>query len=773
MLAALGLAMLWLWGASAPDATGAAKQQAQIGRDYLSVGRLAEAKSACDAALKIDPANTQALNCLAEAGSKQIDRDLNQAEAALLVRDENKARALSAKWTHAASERQRTRAWSILRRARRSPQEWFRDETPEWLRQVLVTGVLLALLWILLLLLRRFWRMWQRGELSKSKKWSLYPIKELPAAGETGLATGLVLDALGRLGKELARPSWEPKLLLLRPTPPAEYEPAIIDEFLSASVPSMVLLPSPRDLRGEWELHDVELDQAVQNLQFKTSEGIDVGSIARLVRGVFEWFRSGSPTIHGVAQTKDQPVFVHLSASGGRMNSAAVTASTESAPGIDPLQMSAERAALKFLLRMRYPELSTDEVDGFAALRQGVMLFSQYAGTVPGSGHTAVTRSSLLEKAAFNFSFFRASIPVNCDWLCKATIEVEQSVRGSRGKHSDRRHGEEATSLQITEGIRQAVLLAEGVAHALVAGGRADAVTADENRMAAIDCFRQLEDWPGSPETEWMRKQATYNEAVVWRETGAVQRSVLLLTELLGEKAPDTLPPNTEIRHIPCSESTLPQAICFCARVARLSGLAQYTADDWSTFPDDRAELIISDGRQVAGELEKLLASTTTARDQRLASYFYAEAVRALGHIQLMRVKTGVGLGLYHDGRLANKNLSDEGKAVLKEALGNLQACDRTTANCSVYADLAEAHLLLGDYGRAQGYARHATLGSPADERAFFLAAESSLLQDTADSKEVARKYAEGYTGPVRLDEFKALRKHLGISDQKAAAHVA
>ncbi len=121
----------------------------------------------------------------------------------------------------------------------------------------------------------------------------------------------------------------------------------------------------------------------------------------------------------------------------------------------------------------------------------------------------------------------------------------------------------------------------------------------------------------------------------------------------------------------------------------------------------------------------------------------------------------------------ANKNLSDEGKAVLKEALGNLQACDRTTANCFVYGDLVEAHLLLGDYGRAQGYARHATLGSPADERAFFVAAESSLLQDSADSKEVARKYPEGYTGPVRLDEFKALRKHLGISDQKTAAHVA
>src|SRR5262249_2816492 len=156
-----------------------------------------------------------------------------------------------------------------------------------------------------------------------------------------------------------------------------------------------------------------------------------------------------------------------LAARGGSIKSIAVTTSTDSAPGIDATQLSAERAAFKFLFRLHYPGVTTDEVDGFAALRQGVAQFSQYAETVPGVADDALARTSSLVKAAFNLGFFRASMPCHC-------------VLPVSGKDS----------LEIKDDTRQAVLLAEGVAHSLVGTVQA--------RISAIDCFRQLEDWPGS-----------------------------------------------------------------------------------------------------------------------------------------------------------------------------------------------------------------------------------------------------------------------------------
>src|SRR5262249_49038684 len=157
----------------------------------------------------------------------------------------------------------------------------------------------------------------------------------------------------------------------------------------------------------------------------------------------------------------------HLAARGGRIQAAAVTASTEAAPGIDAMELSAERVAFKFLFRMRYPDMTNDQIDGFAALRQGATQFAQYAETIPGVGEDAMARTSSLTKAAFNFSFFRASIPTHCD----------------AGRAREKR-----SSLEITDDVRQAVLLAEGVAHTLVG--------TEQARMSAIDCFRQLQDWP-------------------------------------------------------------------------------------------------------------------------------------------------------------------------------------------------------------------------------------------------------------------------------------
>jgi hypothetical protein len=317
--------------------------------------------------------------------------------------------------------------------------------------QTLITIIVLTGSVLCLCATRKIWRAWERGkwygDVGKTK-WRLLPLKELPAAEvTTGIATQEVLDALSRLGHELGRELWEPKLLLLRPTPPANYEPALISDFLSTGRTPLVLVPAAGDLQVEWRLHEVQLDQAMQNLQFKLSSGVDIGSMARFLRSIVEWLNAGAPTISGIAQTgSDSSVSIHLAATGGRVQAVAVSASTSAAPGVDPTHLSAERAALKFLFRMRYPCMTNDEIDGFSALRQGACQFAQFA-TVRGTGEEAETRKSILAKAALNFGVFRASIPPHT---------------------APKTPTNQCTSLAITNDIRQSVLLAEGVAHALV-----------------------------------------------------------------------------------------------------------------------------------------------------------------------------------------------------------------------------------------------------------------------------------------------------------------
>jgi hypothetical protein len=74
------------------------------------------------------------------------------------------------------------------------------------------------------------------------------PLKEIPSTDiQTGIPTDAILDALARLGHELERELWQPKLLLLRPTPPNNFEPAVINEFLSKSLDPLVLAPGAKD----------------------------------------------------------------------------------------------------------------------------------------------------------------------------------------------------------------------------------------------------------------------------------------------------------------------------------------------------------------------------------------------------------------------------------------------------------------------------------------------------------------------------------------------
>src|SRR3954447_20747634 len=86
------------------------------------------------------------------------DRDLNDADIELLNGNIDKARALSAKWIKSPWDRQRERAWLLLGRSRPSLPQWFRQQTPEWLRQLLMASLILTIAWLILLITRFFWR---------------------------------------------------------------------------------------------------------------------------------------------------------------------------------------------------------------------------------------------------------------------------------------------------------------------------------------------------------------------------------------------------------------------------------------------------------------------------------------------------------------------------------------------------------------------------------------------------------------------------------------
>jgi hypothetical protein len=92
---------------------------------------------------------------------------------------------------------------------------------------------------------------------------------------------------------------------------------------------------------------------------------------------------------------------------------------------------------------------------------------------------------------------------------------------------------------------------------------------AEENYMSAIDCFRQLQDWPGSLQSLPLRQQAAYNEAVAWRQMSDFGRAVLMLAELLGLEAPDTVGQNAPPKSSSPSKQPLPEAISLPARFSR------------------------------------------------------------------------------------------------------------------------------------------------------------------------------------------------------------
>jgi hypothetical protein len=810
-------------GNSAPAAiTPGAKSTeaaAHFGKFQLHWGRIDAAQALCLKSLEADPANQTAIDCLNLAASMAIDDKLNTADNLLNNGKRPQAADLASSLIHSqATPAQQSRARKILHKARPSPLENAWAAIPEWIRQILI-----ATLFILLVVTLTQFARWCWTSIRASKKfrrktiWNLLPLRGPPDTSEAQTATDGLLDAIARLGDELDRMPWQPHLLLLRPTPPANYEPAVISEFLgNASQPRIVMTPEMPELKIEWNFHEVRLDEAVQNLQLKAASGIDLGSLLRFLMAMGKWISAGTPTISGTVEksmadvsnpmadrttgpdvganetpgagTPSGNIFIHLAARGVGVRTVSITTSSEVQPGIDCVQLAAERAAFKFLIRMMYSQMTNDEVNGLAALRQGVSIFSEFAGTIPDAGGGATTRASSLKCAARNLAFFRSSIPIDCEGierLKKHKKTARNLGTGDAGtKESLQRQDDNSSqvaSIKISDEIRQTVLLAEGMANALT-----NDLTAQNT---AIDCFRQLQEWPGSPQTLGLRQQAAYNEAIVRRELGFYGQCVLMMTEVLGERVPGTEEKPPPPVPQPAPQNCLPDAIRYAARLARLAAFAQYTREDWSTLPDVRAQFLIDGAVSLVKDLESLRAdSKFPVHDLRMAQYMHTRAMRAYGHVELRHVIKGPADRFYDPDtnrptRLLTDALDEKIPAdqqailALEQSVKWMRQCEEFSPSCELYCDISESYLLLKCFSSAQAYGRHATLETspsvhsaaetparvgydPVFERAFYLAAESYFLSGDQD---LARSYAARCPFEARLDEFKALRAELGV----------
>jgi hypothetical protein len=286
-----------------------------------------------------------------------------------------------------------------------------------------------------------------------------------------------------------------------------------------------------------------------------------------------------------------------------------------------------------------------------------------------------------------------------------------------------------------------------------------------------------LQDWQGSSETAPLRWQAAYNEAIVWRSKGSYTRAVLMLTELLGERAPDTEQPfSMDGKSLSTSRLSLPDedTMRFPARLARLAAFAQYTLEDWTILPQQRIQLLIGDAERLVADIKQLAEQRALSeRQQRTVQYVQLETLRAIGHVELLRIISGPAAHLYDkDHRpvgLRKEGLDTNERERLEQAIKWMSQAEQVLPTSTLYCDLAEANLLLKQFAVAGGYARHATLEKDRQsERAFYLAAESYLLEDTDDSRAVAKKYAQQFSTPT-LPEFVALRKELHIDDDVSA----
>lgn len=295
------------------------------------------------------------------------------------------------------------------------------------------------------------------------------------------------------------------------------------------------------------------------------------------MKSAYDWFHAGQPSFAAVAGVRmvgaKQEMSVRLSASDPLHGSyTTVMASTELGSGADALALSAERAAYKLLYRLTAPTTPTNDIEGHAALRQGIGLLAAYARAENG---TAQERKIGLKKAVTNLDF------------------ASQMLRGDGSK------------TPWPEVLRYRAL--------------ACFVTSD--LVGAMHSLQQIQDtkWSQSPRkdvVDWLSREARHNLAVVLMRLGGMpnlRAAQVLFSTCIGASVPNARLDGTTVS----------------AHFGRVAALAALDSSEWSRLHISTVGTCL---RESWAALKGLSPDTnSTPADQRRVEFVAAEFERTFG----------------------------------------------------------------------------------------------------------------------------------------------
>ena len=416
----------------------------QLGIQYNALNAPDKSAPSCDAALKANPSDPAALQCMQQAAKLKQDIDDQKSWSVIAA-----AKAANANGKHddavtklttllngqtALSPPVRKSAEEALADVRTTSFTVFRDALKSpWIMQFLAALALVSGVWFALHLLRWIWRrivsMWAHvgkwvrfrierpKQQSRSRKifvsaldkvgkiqWAFTGVQEEVKIG----ANDAVLDALRRVPNEVCKSIWTPGRLLLHAVDQGfevweDFGKAPPEKQFHEEVFSLLL--------NTGRAADNALADAFQNLQFNLGT-VGINAAARFWRAIMDWWRDGQPGFSGVAQetqTVDgtgKQVVIRLTCSGGPYGTVSALASTRREDNVDVVALTAARAAYKLLARMTGTPETIEQIDAHAAFRQGARILSYYVRSVA-DPQADQPRIADLNKGVVNLEFAR------------------------------------------------------------------------------------------------------------------------------------------------------------------------------------------------------------------------------------------------------------------------------------------------------------------------------------------------------------------------------
>ena len=368
---------------------------------------------------------------------------------------------------------------------------------------------------------------------------------------------------------------WQPKSVLFPPLESPDFYADIWEDFYLQPDLGLCRIDEglqPLKVDGEKLVRD-DFFVAFQNAQFATGTA-PVFSLVRLFKALGDWFQAGGPTFTGLAAQRSignkLDMSVRLTATDRiRGQSISVMAGTEPSPGIDALTMSAERAAYKLLYRLSYPSVALGQIEGRAALRQGLGLLAAFARAENGS---ADDRKAGLQKAFTNLDF------------------ASQTLRG------------DGASPPWPE-----VLRFKAVASFLNA-----------DLPGALQCLAQIEDNPNVEAAHrnrtllTLRREAQHNHAVVLTRMGGFPNLVVALN-----------------LYTACLDPSIDDGLRLSAHFGRLNAAAALGRSEWQNFDPDLSAERLKQSWAVILTLENM--SLQRPADNRIRQFIISESGHLFG----------------------------------------------------------------------------------------------------------------------------------------------